>query len=61
VLHAAAMNFREVGFRDTSQPTDVVFGYDTADVVLPPAADGSGPPVGARVTTFDCPRAPGGS
>lgn len=50
---AASINFGEVGFRDPAQPSEDVVGYDAAGVVSQPAADGSGPPAGTRVASFD--------
>jgi NADPH:quinone reductase-like Zn-dependent oxidoreductase len=50
-VHAASLNFGEVAFISRRSPGDVP-GWDAAGTVLEAAADGSGPPVGARVVTF---------
>ena len=51
-IRAIALNVGEVtGLAERKQPGDVL-GWDAAGVVVQPAADGSGPPAGARVSTF---------
>ena len=51
-IRAIALNVGEVaGLAERKQPGDVL-GWDAAGVVVQPAADGSGPPTGARVSTF---------
>ena len=51
-VRAIAFNVGEVvGLAERKQPGDVL-GWDAAGVVVQPAADGSGPPAGARVVTF---------
>jgi NADPH:quinone reductase-like Zn-dependent oxidoreductase len=52
-VKAFALNFGEVRFiADARQPGEVP-GWDAAGVVVQAAADGSGPPIGARVVTFN--------
>jgi NADPH:quinone reductase-like Zn-dependent oxidoreductase len=51
-VQATSLNFGEIaGLAMRYQPGDVP-GWDAAGVVVQQAADGSGPPVGARVVTF---------
>jgi NADPH:quinone reductase-like Zn-dependent oxidoreductase len=51
-VHATSLNFGELAFlRDRKEPGDVA-GWDAAGTVITAAADGSGPPAGARVVTF---------
>src|SRR5262245_2478226 len=51
-VHAIALNFGEVAFlAERRQPGEVI-GWESAGVVLEAAADGSGPPAGARVAGF---------
>jgi len=51
-VHATSLNFGELAFlRDRNNPGDVA-GWDAAGTVITAAADGSGPPAGARVVTF---------
>jgi NADPH:quinone reductase len=51
-VHATSLNFGEVAFLgDRHKPGDVA-GWDAAGRVITAAADGSGPPAGARVVTF---------
>ena len=51
-VRAIAFDVGEVvGLAERKQPGDVL-GWDAAGVVVQPAADGSGPPAGARVVTF---------
>jgi NADPH:quinone reductase-like Zn-dependent oxidoreductase len=52
-VKAIALNFGEVRFiADVRQPGEVP-GWDAAGVVVQAAADGSGPPTGTRVVTFN--------
>ena len=47
-----SLNFADVAFlRERTSPGEVA-GFDAAGTVVAAAADGSGPPVGARVATF---------
>lgn len=48
----AAVNFLDVAYREANLTDGAVPGVDAAGVVVAAAADGSGPPVGARVTSF---------
>jgi NADPH2:quinone reductase len=51
-VHAFALNFADVAYlAKRRKPGDVV-GFESAGTVLQAAADGSGPPAGARVTGF---------
>lgn len=51
-VHAASVNFVDVAVaRERARPGEVL-GMDAAGVDVAAAADGSGPPVGARVVTF---------
>ncbi|TFV56534.1 alcohol dehydrogenase [Mycobacterium sp. PS03-16] len=50
---AIALNFGEIHWIENARRPGEVPGWDAAGVVAQPAADGSGPPVGARVVTFD--------
>jgi NADPH:quinone reductase len=51
-VHAAAINFADVAFlAKRFKPGDIV-GFEAAGTVIEPAADGSGPQRGARVTGF---------
>ncbi|MDA2808476.1 zinc-binding dehydrogenase [Nocardiopsis suaedae] len=52
-VEAVSLNYGEVAdaARDGA-PDGAVIGWDAAGVVVRPAADGSGPPEGARVTTL---------
>ncbi|MCX5358184.1 zinc-binding dehydrogenase [Streptomyces sp. NBC_00124] len=51
-VHAVSLNFAELAFKtDRTQP-GTVLGLDAAGVVIQAAAEGSGPPLGARVVTF---------
>ena len=52
-VHAIALNFGELHFIDHARKPGEVPGWDTAGVVVRPAADGSGPPVGTRVVGFN--------
>lgn len=47
-----SLNFGELAFRAPAQELGTVFGWDAAGVISRAAADGTGPPVGARVVTF---------
>jgi NADPH:quinone reductase-like Zn-dependent oxidoreductase len=49
---AAALNFGEVAFLRERVEAGAVPGWDAAGTVVSAAADGTGPPAGARVTTF---------
>ena len=51
-VRATALNFGEVHFIDHMRKPGEVPGWDAAGVVVQPAADGSGPPVGSRVVGF---------
>ncbi|MEV6276292.1 zinc-binding dehydrogenase [Nocardia sp. NPDC051832] len=48
---AVSLNFGEIAYRSATSGTRVS-GWDAAGIVTQAAADGSGPPVGARVVTF---------
>ncbi|AKS33445.1 zinc-binding dehydrogenase [Mycolicibacterium goodii] len=48
-VQAIALNFGELHFIDHARKPGEVPGWDTAGIVTAAAADGSGPPVGARV------------
>jgi NADPH:quinone reductase-like Zn-dependent oxidoreductase len=52
-VRATALNFGEVHWIDRMRKPGEVPGWDAAGVVVQPAADGSGPPVGSRVVGFD--------
>ncbi|MDF3338106.1 zinc-binding dehydrogenase [Mycolicibacterium septicum] len=52
-VHAIALNFGELHFIDHARKPGDVPGWDSAGVVVQAAADGSGPPVGARVVGFN--------
>jgi NADPH:quinone reductase len=49
---AVSLNFGELAFRAPAHELGTVFGWDAAGVISRAAADGTGPPVGARVVTF---------
>jgi NADPH:quinone reductase-like Zn-dependent oxidoreductase len=49
---ATSLNFGEVAFLNRNTAPGAVAGWDAAGTVIAAAADGSGPPVGARVVTF---------
>ncbi|MBU1801124.1 MAG: zinc-binding dehydrogenase [Actinobacteria bacterium] len=49
---AVSLNFGEVAFHTPGPGPRTVLGWDSAGVVSRAAADGTGPPVGARVVTF---------
>ena len=51
-VHAIALNFGEVAFLAERCKPGQVIGWECAGVVLEAAADGSGPPAGARVAGF---------
>jgi NADPH2:quinone reductase len=51
-VHAAALNYLDVAYRDEIFEPGAVPGVDAAGVVVAPAADGSGPPAGTRIATF---------
>lgn len=52
-VKAIALNFGEIRWiADARQPGEIP-GWDTAGVVAKAAADGSGPPAGARIVAFD--------
>jgi len=50
-VHAVSLNFGDVVTLNRGKPGDIP-GWDAAGVVIRPAADGSGPKAGARVSTF---------
>lgn len=52
-VRATALNFGEVHWIDHARRPGEVPGWDSAGVVVTPAAVGSGPPVGAHVVGFD--------
>ncbi|MGV0745725.1 zinc-binding dehydrogenase [Mycolicibacterium sp. XJ870] len=52
-VHAIALNFGELHFIDHARKPGEVPGWDSAGVVVQPAADGSGPPLGTRVVGFN--------
>ncbi|WP_331770526.1 zinc-binding dehydrogenase (plasmid) [Embleya sp. NBC_00888] len=47
-----SLNFGEIAYRPSGEPTGHVPGWDAAGIVARAAADGSGPEVGTRVVTF---------
>jgi NADPH:quinone reductase-like Zn-dependent oxidoreductase len=49
---ATSLNFGEIAFLDRGRAPGAVAGWDASGTVLNAAADGSGPPAGARVVTF---------
>jgi NADPH:quinone reductase-like Zn-dependent oxidoreductase len=49
---ATSLNFGEVAFLRERVAPGAVAGWDASGTVVAAAADGSGPPAGARVTTF---------
>lgn len=51
-VEAASLNFGELAFAARQLSPGDVFGKDAAGTVVKAAADGSGPPEGARVTSF---------
>lgn len=51
-VHAVSLNSGEVRYLAESREPGEVPGWDAAGVVVHAAADGTGPPVGTRVTTF---------
>lgn len=52
-VRAISLNFGEVSTVDNAESPGDVPGWDSSGVVLEAAADGSGPPVGARVVGAD--------
>jgi len=52
-VKAIALNFGEIHFIDRMRQPGEVPGWDAAGVVIQAAADGSGPPPGTRVVTFN--------
>jgi NADPH:quinone reductase-like Zn-dependent oxidoreductase len=48
-----SLNFGELAFREGRAQPGEIHGWDAAGVIIQPAADGSGPPTGTRVVTFD--------
>ncbi|SDY38967.1 NADPH:quinone reductase [Micromonospora pattaloongensis] len=52
-VHHASINYGELnGARSGQMPPGAVLGWDASGVVVEAAADGSGPPPGARVVAF---------
>lgn len=51
-VRAVSLNFTDVAHLDGATPQGTVLGLDAAGVVRRAAADGSGPPAGARVVSF---------
>jgi NADPH2:quinone reductase len=51
-VRAISLNFGELTYLGQQRKPGEVPGWDAAGVVSQPAADGSGPPAGARVVTF---------
>jgi NADPH:quinone reductase len=51
-VRAIALNFGEVAFLAERRKPGEVVGWEAAGIVLEAAADGSGPPRGARVSAF---------
>lgn len=51
-VHAVSLNFGELAYLNQQREPGEVPGWDAAGVILQAAADGSGPPTGARVSTF---------
>ncbi|WP_433182468.1 zinc-binding dehydrogenase [Actinoallomurus sp. CA-150999] len=51
-VHAASLNFVDVAFMAERARPGAVLGMDAAGTVVRAAADGSGPPPGARVVSF---------
>jgi NADPH:quinone reductase len=51
-VHAISLNFGELSFLPRMRQLGEVPGWDAAGIVVRSAADGSGPQVGARVSTF---------
>ncbi|MDF2824369.1 MAG: alcohol dehydrogenase, partial [Mycobacterium sp.] len=56
-VKAISLNFGEVYYGDNAENPGDIPGWDSAGVVVTAAADGSGPPVGARVVGADWSRA----
>lgn len=52
-VHAISLNFGELNALGRRTLPGAVPGWDAAGFVVRPAADGSGPPAGARVVAFD--------
>jgi NADPH:quinone reductase len=52
-VRALSINFADVAFLADRYEPRAVPGFDASGIVAVPAADGSGPPTGARVVTFD--------
>lgn len=52
-VKAISLNFGEVYYGDNADSPGDIPGWDSAGVVVIPAADGSGPPAGARVVGAD--------
>ncbi|MGW5644692.1 zinc-binding dehydrogenase [Saccharopolyspora sp. NPDC003752] len=52
-VHAVSLNFGELAYLTQQRGPGEIPGCDAAGIVVRPAADGSGPPVGTRVSSFD--------
>ncbi|WP_410616344.1 zinc-binding dehydrogenase [Amycolatopsis sp. lyj-109] len=52
-VQAVSLNFGELAYLDQQRRPGEVPGCDAAGIVVRQAADGSGPPVGTRVVSFD--------
>lgn len=52
-VKAVGLNFGEIHWIDRARRPGEVPGWDAAGVIAAAAADGSGPPVGSRVVTFN--------
>jgi NADPH:quinone reductase-like Zn-dependent oxidoreductase len=52
-VHAVSLDFGELAYLQQQRRPGEVPGDDAAGIVVRPVADGSGPPVGTRVVSFD--------